>query len=227
MSLLFNQMDCFSNGPYLVLDHKIRLEEYCLLDLSVTNGDLIGIDLGNPNKCQNYINSVLSLNQSKVAWGGYLEKRNLYSDYCNFSKVQEKRDIHLGIDFWAKEGSQVITPIAGTVHSYANNSNKGDYGPTIVLQHKLNGQVFHSLFGHLSLASIQNLEIGQKFKAGEVIATLGTTDINVNYAPHLHYQIIVDMEGKKGDYPGVCSINNLNFYLKNCPNPNLLLQIPV
>jgi len=49
--------------------------------------------------------------------------------------------------------------------------------------------------------------------------------INGDYAPHLHFQIIIDMEEKTGDYPGVCSENKLEFYKNNCPNPNLLLKI--
>ena len=28
-----------------------------------------------------------------------------------------------------------------------------------------------------------------------------------------------------GDFPGVCSPETLEFYSKNCPDPNLLLQI--
>jgi hypothetical protein len=41
----------------------------------------------------------------------------------------------------------------------------------------------------------------------------------------LHFQIINDMQGKKGDYPGVSSKKELAFYKKNCPDPNLLLKI--
>jgi hypothetical protein len=54
---------------------------------------------------------------------------------------------------------------------------------------------------------------------------LGLPPINGDYAPHLHFQIIIDMENKKGDYPGVCSSKTLAFYLQNCPDPNLLLKI--
>ncbi len=60
---------------------------------------------------------------------------------------------------------------------------------------------------------------------GQQIATLGLPPINGDYAPHLHFQIIIDMEGKFGDYPGVCSENTLAFYKENCPDPNGLLKI--
>ena len=66
---------------------------------------------------------------------------------------------------------------------------------------------------------------GQKVTKGEIIGQLGAPPINGDYAPHLHFQIIEDLQGKKGDYPGVCSTSELEFYKINCPDPNLLLKI--
>jgi murein DD-endopeptidase MepM/ murein hydrolase activator NlpD len=77
----------------------------------------------------------------------------------------------------------------------------------------------------LSLDSLIGKKIGTKVKQGETIATLGSAPINGDYAPHLHFQIIFDIENKTGDYPGVCSKNDLTYYLQNCPDPNLLLKI--
>ena len=57
------------------------------------------------------------------------------------------------------------------------------------------------------------------------MATLGDATINGDYAPHLHFQIIKDIAENTGDYPGVCSKNKRNYYLDNCPDPNLLLKI--
>jgi murein DD-endopeptidase MepM/ murein hydrolase activator NlpD len=63
------------------------------------------------------------------------------------------------------------------------------------------------------------------FKKGQQIATLGDASVNGDYSPHLHFQIIKNIGDYFGDYPGVCSKTDLNFYLDNCPNPNLLLKI--
>ncbi|PTS92192.1 peptidase M23, partial [Flavobacterium sp. HMWF030] len=82
-----------------------------------------------------------------------------------------------------------------------------------------------TLYGHLSLESIENLSVGTFFNKGEQIGTLGSSDINGDYAPHLHFQIIHNIEAYSGDYPGVCSTNDLNFYIENCPDPSLLLKI--
>lgn len=93
------------------------------------------------------------------------------------------------------------------------------------MKHSIKDQTFYTLYGHLSLASIENLEVGTPFKKGQRMGTLGDSTVNGGYAPHLHFQIIKDIKEYSGDYPGVCSKNDLIYYLENCPNPNLLLKI--
>lgn len=215
-----------SSDPILVLDSQLPLKDYTLLDLSVTNTELEGMAITNPDVCQAYIATVLRREKARMAYGGYLEVRSLYNDKGAFTAGQEEqRNIHLGIDFWCAAGTAVITPIQGRVHSFRNNSTPGDYGPTIILEHSHGDWVFYTLYGHLSVASLDGLYKGQVFKAGELLGTLGTPDINVNYAPHLHFQIIQDLQHYKGDYPGVATLKTLSFYKDNCPDPNLLLKI--
>ena len=50
-------------------------------------------------------------------------------------------------------------------------------------------------------------------------------EVNGDYPPHLHFQIINDLQGNFGDYLGVCSANELDFYKENCPDPNLILKL--
>ena len=225
MNLLSKQLKTLKIGSVVLLDKSIEKYDYCPINLSTTNNELNNYNIQNPTQCQKYIDTVLSINNAKVAFGGYLEKRNLYGDKSSFTSDKNPRNIHLGIDFWTLAGTNVIAPLDGIVHSFQNNKAVGDYGPTIILKHQYADFSFHTLYGHLSLASLKNLVVGMSFKAGDVLATLGTPVSNVNYAPHLHFQIIADMEGKFGDYPGVCSSDTLDFYSKNCPNPNILLQM--
>lgn len=208
-----------------ILDTGIPLSQYCPIDLSSSNRDLDKFDITLPESCQAYVDQVLSQNNAQVAYGGYLEHRSLYRSQRFVTSGQ--RDIHLGMDFWCDAGTKVIAPLYGRVLSFKNNSDIGNYGPTIILEHQMGDILFHTLYGHLSLESLNGLQINQPFFKGQVLGTLGTSDINVNYAPHLHFQIISDVEGCAGDYPGVCSRNKLDFYQKNCPNPNLLLKLPL
>jgi len=226
MTLLENVLLHYSDELIAILDREIPIGNYIPLDLSESNGNLNILDITDPYVCQEYIDKVLNNKPSMVAYGGYLERRNLYSKSPGFANRGEGvRNIHLGMDFWAKAGTKVITPLGGVVDSFKNNDVSGDYGPTIILRHELGGIQFYTLYGHLSIVSLQGLHKNMEFRAGQVLATLGDTAINVNYAPHLHFQIIQDLGDNKGDYPGVCTQKDLDIYQKNCPDPNLLLKI--
>lgn len=209
-----------------VIDSSIEITDYISLDLSKSNTDLLNFDCDNSTEFENYIEDYLQKNKAKIAFGGYNEVRSLYKRSTIFkSENQQERNIHIGLDLWIKAETKVLAALDGKVHSFKNNLGLGNYGPTIILEHKIENTIFYTLYGHLSEKSIVNLKIGDQFKKGSQIATLGNNTINGNYAPHLHFQIIVNLENNFGDYPGVCSTTDLEFYLKNCPNPNLLLKI--
>lgn len=209
-----------------VIDASIPYTNYVPLDLSVNSIELKDYKPKTADEYEVFITNYLAKNNAQVAYGGYLEKRNLYerSSIFNSSKATE-RNIHIGLDLWVNAHTPVLAALDGVVHSLNNNNNLGDYGPTIILKHMLNKCEFYSLYGHLSLESLDLLEIGQTVKKGTKIATLGDATVNGDYAPHLHFQLIEDIQDYIGDYPGVCSENDLEFYKKNCPNPNLLLKI--
>ena len=84
---------------------------------------------------------------------------------------------------------------------------------------------FYTLYGHLSLKSISHLKVGMAFKQGDLLGDLGKPDVNGDYPPHLHFQIIKDIQDYLGDYPGVSSEIHLPFYIENCPDPNLILKL--
>jgi murein DD-endopeptidase MepM/ murein hydrolase activator NlpD len=212
--------------PTKVLDSTIGYAQYVPLDLSVTNEELVRSKPKNATEFEFFITSYLEKNNAKVAFGGYIEGRTLYQRSTIFKNDSiPERNIHIGLDLWTKEGTGVLAALDGRIHSFKNNLGLGDYGPTIILEHEIENEKFHTLYGHLSLESIENLSIGAFYKRGENIAVLGTSAVNGDYAPHLHFQIMRNMEEFWGDYPGVCNSNDLNFYIENCPDPNLLLKI--
>lgn len=209
-----------------VIDSKIPYSRYTPLDLSASNLELNALNLTDSTQFEEYINNLLTKNNAKVAYGGYNEIRNLYKRSTVFNELNtEERNIHIGLDLWIKAGTPVLAALNGRVHSFQYNNNLGDYGPTILLEHKYENLTFYTLYGHLALDSISTLKIDDFYDKGQQIATLGDATVNGDYAPHLHFQIIKNIENYFGDYPGVCSKTNLPFYLENCPNPNLLLKI--
>ncbi len=198
------------------------------MDLDVSNPELANINLKDAESVENYIEEKRKQFNSKIAFGGYLEKRNLYQRSTHFNNENtEERNIHLGIDLWTAAGTTVVCPVDGKVHSLKNNTAFGDYGPTIILEHQVENEVFYTLYGHLALESIENLKTAMPFKKGQALATLGKPIENGDYAPHLHFQIIKNIGDFSGDYPGVCSLTDLDFYKENCPDPNLLLKIKI
>lgn len=206
---------------------SIAYDHYTTLDLSVRNLELKNVNVSSSDDLEAYIWNHMKQNNAKVAFGGYLEQRGIYqrSDYFNQKSPEEERNIHLGIDLWIEAHTPIYAPLDGKIHSFKNNTNHGDYGPTIILKHSIKDFEFYTLYGHLSLTSIKHLEAGVVLKQGEQIATLGTAEVNGDYPPHLHFQIIKDLRDHKGDYPGVSNQLDLEYYKENCPDPNLLLGL--
>ncbi len=209
-----------------VIDNTIPYSQYTPLNLSASNLELNQLNISNTIEFESFTEDILAKNKAKVAYGGYNEIRNLYKRSSSFNHSDsEERNIHIGLDLWIKAGTAVLAALDGKVHSFQYNNNVGDYGPTIILEHQIENQTFYTLYGHLSLESITTIKVGDFFTKGQQLATLGDSTVNGDYAPHLHFQIIKDIEDNFGDYPGVCSKNKLNYYLENCPDPNLLLKI--
>jgi peptidoglycan LD-endopeptidase LytH len=196
-----------------------------LLDFTDNNNELTDEILTNTALFSDYINGKLSAAGATYGIGGYNEHRTIYSRSRVFDAPggKEPRRLHLGMDIWGPAGTPVYAPLAATVHSFGFNDAYGDYGATLILQHELDGYLFHTLYGHLSLASIQDKQEGQEIEAGQWIAAFGAPEENGQWPPHLHFQVVRDMQGFKGDYPGVCKFSEREKYLANCPDADLLL----
>lgn len=207
-----------------VVDFDASIDKLLPLDFTVSNTELTDEILDNTDIFSTWVNQKLKTNNAIYGIGGYNEHRTIYSRSAHFDTAEEPRRLHLGVDIWAPAETPVYNFFDATVHSFANNNNFGDYGATIILAYQIEGFKFNALYGHLSLASLNDLEEGKFIPAGKSFATLGVKEENGNWPPHLHFQIIEDMGGLKGDFPGVCKFSERDKYLANCPNPNLVLD---
>ena len=139
----------------MVIAPEIGIESYISIDLSIQNTSLSINDLRSSSSFSNYINAYLESHSKQIAYGGYLERRLLYSRSIHFNtNINHQRDIHLGIDLWCVVNTAVTAAFCGRIHSFKNNTNFGDYGPTIIIEHQFEEFQFFTLYGHLSLASI-------------------------------------------------------------------------
>ena len=197
---------------------------HSLIDLPDSLWNLPVISLAHPDLADRramaaHVRAVRATSPSGIVWGGYLEKRFIYSSSPSFLEAGQPRDIHLGIDIFADADSRILAPLDGRVHSFADNFGESNYGPTIILEHDGPQGAFHTLYGHLSRASLERLVEGMAVTGGEILGELGDERVNGNWPPHLHFQVIVDMEHWRGDYPGACSEAKLEWYMENCPDP--------
>lgn len=162
----------------------------------------------------------------KVLHGGYGEDRAIY-DAPAFRGAGEPRTLHLGLDIFAHAGTEVFAPLDGCVHSLQRNDNEKDYGPTLILQHETGtGFDLFTLYGHLAADVLSSLAPGDAVGAGQKLGELGDSHVNGGWAPHLHFQVMLDLLGHRGDFPGVCRKSEADLWLTLCPDPRPLLGLP-
>lgn len=211
-----------------VISFNPSSEKLLKLDLSQANALLTESTYNNTGLFSLFINQQLERSNSKYGIGGYLEHRNIYSISNAFDAAgqnPEPRRIHLGIDVWGPAGTPVYAFMGGMVHSFAFNNNYGDYGATLILLHQLDSISFYTLYGHIRLEDIENIEEGNYVIRGQQIAAFGQPRENGAWPPHLHFQVIAEIGMNEGDFPGVCSQSEKEKFAANCPNPDLILQI--
>lgn len=196
-----------------------------VLDFSSSNYALERINILNTDELSEQIFTLIDEAGVPYGVGGYNEERSVYQRSPLFDSPSGSRFIHLGIDIWAKPGHPVYAPLSGIVHSIDDNAGFGNYGPTIILQHEIEGQEFYSLYGHLAPLN-DELFKGKKIRAGEPIAHIGAPPGNGDWPPHLHFQLITDVGEHDGDFPGVTTLAEREKYLKLCPDPNMILRHP-
>jgi 4-aminobutyrate aminotransferase-like enzyme/Ser/Thr protein kinase RdoA (MazF antagonist) len=141
----------------------------------------------------------------------------------------ELRSLHLGVDLFLEVGTPVLAPLEGRIHSFRDNRGILDYGPTIILEHETgrSGAPFYTLYGHLSPDSLEGLERHQPVRKGEQIGRIGSFPANGNWAPHLHFQVMLHLLGHEGEFPGVARPSQRRVWLDLCPDPGLILDLPV
>ena len=213
--------------PASVVSFPLTAPLVARLDLSLVNPVVAAADIRDNSAITEIVSEIIEQQGARYGVGGYNEKRGWYARGEEFSQGEEVRSIHLGVDVWAPAETPVFSAYDAVIHSAQDNALYGDYGPTVILEHNLNGIVFYTLYGHLSRESLQGKNPGTPIPKGSNVGTLGAPPINGDWPPHLHFQIITDMLGKVGDYPGVAAESQRDYFLALCPDPNEILRSPL
>lgn len=227
-----NRLRSFSATFFPVVEFDPSVNKLLRTDFTEDNLELDKVDIENTREFTLYMNDLLATKKATFGIGGYDELRTIYSRSKLFNKdlgaeqkAEEPRRLHLGFDIWGPAGTPVYAPLDGTIHSFAFNDRFGDYGATIILQHQIEELEFHTLYGHLSLKDLEGLQKGDLIEKGKKFAHFGIEKENGYWPPHLHFQLIRDMENFEGDYPAVCKFSEREIYLQNCPDPDIILNM--
>jgi murein DD-endopeptidase MepM/ murein hydrolase activator NlpD len=224
--LLQNYIQSHPNEISRVVDFNTATDHLYHFNFTASNTGLIAEDFEDTDRFSKWVTKKLTESNARYGVGGYMEHRTIYSRSEHFNTEDEPRRLHLGIDIWANAGTPVYCPIEGHVLSFRDNNNHGDYGPTIILKHQLGDLELFSLYGHLSRNDLNGLKEGKQIEKGKKIGTFGNQDENGHWPPHLHFQLMFDMEGWVGDYPGVAKFSEKEKWTANIPDPNLILRFP-
>lgn len=216
-------------GP--VLEHNVQNEASFVFDLSPGSFDFTEVaDLSKTKRWTEVLFEQMESAEVQMGIGRYNEPRRSYTSTSYrpaAGEIEDWRTIHLGLDLFLKPDSRVFAPLDGVVHSFANNTQPQDYGPTIILRHQVEPRLeFFTLYGHLSVESLEGLFPGKHMAQGTCLGTVGTSAINGGWPPHLHFQFITDVFEYSGNFPGVCTARDRFLWLALCPDPNLILRIP-
>lgn len=218
-----------------VVEADLHIADMVVFDLSVSSRELSNlVDFSDIRQFNRHIFGRMMDAESKVGIGRYNETRLIYTgDQYKIAGNDgpEWRTVHIGLDVFMKAGTPVLAPLDGIVHSFHNNAVPLDYGPTIILQHTIPDETnqpitFYTLYGHLSLDSLDGLYEGKPVAKGTSFCKMGSYEVNGGWPPHLHFQIITDLLGNIGNFPGVARPSQRNIWLSLSPDPNLIMGIP-
>ena len=92
-----------------------------------------------------------------------------------------RKNFHSGLDIAAREGTKIVATADGVVTRSGRN---GFFGLAVRIDH---GNGIETVYAH----NKDNLvEVGERVKRGQVIATVGSTGRSTG--PHIHYGVVVD-----------------------------------
>src|SRR5688500_13167412 len=141
---LTEKLKNYTGGFAAVVPYE-KGDRLLLMDFTAANTALTDETLGDTGLFSKYVEEQLAKANAKYGIGGYNEHRTIYSRSTVFdTETEEPRRLHLGTDIWGAAETPVYAPLPGTVHSVGFNDAFGDYGATLILQHNLDGAIFHT-----------------------------------------------------------------------------------
>lgn len=207
-----------------VIRPEVNRPKVLALDLTADGPDAEAWGRLDADGAEKLIDQRIAEAGADFAIGLYGEDRSVYKgDAFETAAAGARRTVHIGIDIFAPAHEPVYAPFAGTVAFIHDDAVAYGFGPTVLLEHRTDeGDVFWTLYGHLSRSSVQKLVPGQAIARGEAFCAFGTASENGNWSPHLHFQIVTDHLGLGGQMHGVGVRNHWQVWQAVSPDPSVV-----
>ncbi len=216
-----------------ILDAPLTADNTVHIDMRVASPQLPWDRAWNPSPGEvapEGCEEVMAASGADYGIGGYDEARLIYTHEmfrASDEFASEWRTIHTGLDLFAPAGTPVHCPLPGVVHSVRASPGEQDYGHVILVRHETPaGTPFHTLYGHLSAASIEMVQPGMSVEAGALIATLGAPHENGGWSPHLHLMVITDLLDNHDEFAGVGFESQRDVWTSLCLDPSGIAGVP-
>lgn len=128
----------------------------------------------------------------RIAVGRYLEPRVPEStpeapstDFC-----MEPSTLQLGVEVFARAGTPVRAPLAGTVVWAGPGGEPFGNGVTVGLRHLTDGETFWTAYRNLDPGCLEALAPGRRVPRGATLGALGDSDPD-DCPPHLQFQVLL------------------------------------
>lgn len=138
-----------------------------------------------PSVCEKFVQECHQRLGVDFSYGGWMENRSTLwrGSYLD----DDKKYIHLGIDFNVPTGTAVAMTRSGTVLRIDNDHPEPyGWGNRVIVHDESTNCVL--VFAHLRHP--KNLRVGDCLKNGEIFARVGSPSENGGWFPHLHAQMI-------------------------------------
>jgi 4-aminobutyrate aminotransferase-like enzyme/Ser/Thr protein kinase RdoA (MazF antagonist) len=208
-----------------ILNDEISSKNHMVFDLSLVNSEVKFSKSSNDwGKVIPYIYKNLKNNNKEIGISRHNEVR---LDYTN-AQINSFNTpmVHLGISLFLNPKTPIYSPIDGTLVSLTRDNAFNNY--EIILEHQFGEENlrFYTMYKNISKDAIKEFKIGIIVKKGNLLGYVGRLENNDIPLSYVHFQITLDLLGKKEKIPSKIDTSQKKIWLSLVPDPNIILKIP-